>query len=933
MLPLDPVLAGAYTLASFGCRHRLGEKPIVFQCRRVSAILVMLVLTFCTGCAVLVGRTGPRPRILVGRPAGEAIQQFGSFELAFDLQAAYVCPFDTREIRVMADVMTPSGEEVHVPCFLWQPFGIKLAERGPHLQAVKLLKIYVPRATWPEDRPLRLLIDDVSLTDSLSGDRHVLWPSEAGSRWHGVGAVAEAVDVAGAPSGRPLCVHIPAAESGWPGAQVALDAADWSRFDALSFSVCPQGDSDRGSIAVELYTTDGRKLDKGFPFASGQFQMNRWSTLVWRWPRGETFKGFEPSGPVQWRFRFCPSEVGTYRYRLSVVDLCGRAATEWRQFECRPSAENAAGTGPIRVAPDRRHFQFDSGEPYFAIGHNVCWPGKHRGILDYDRYFEKMAANGENYTRIWMCPWAFGVQWGETARDLRLDQAWALDYVFDLADQHGIKVMLCLDYHGALREKKGSLGKNPYLSRNGGPCAEPRDFFTSAQARQLYRDRLRYLVARYSHRISLLAWEFWNEVDLVDGYDERRVAKWHRDMAKYLRKTDPYDHLITTSCASPKRGKRMWRLKQIGYTQTHSYNLDDKAADVLRWSRDKAQYHKPHFVGEFGFSGGLHGRGQDDEQGLHLHNGIWASALSGDAGTAMLWWWDHYIDPHGLYRHFKALSRFLEGVPWIEAELRPETLEVDYAEGTAAGPIDVSLEPGAASWKRAVFNRPNHFVVSRFGEIENQAALSRVLHGFGNHPKLHNPATFEIDCQRAGRFVVKVLGVSGHGGANLNISVDGKEELFVDFLDPDGKTETETLRQYDREYGVALARGAHEVVVGNTGQDWAYVAYRLEGLCVSHKPDLRIVCLRGRGLVLLWLQNRGNAWPAVMEGEAPLAVSGGVVRIRDMEAGAYEVEWWDTWRGAVADRRRAVVGGEGSSLILALPPVPADVACKIRLVR
>ena len=38
------------------------------------------------------------------------------------------------------------------------------------------------------------------------------------------------------------------------------------------------------------------------------------------------------------------------------------------------------------------------------------------------------------------------------------------------------------------------------------------DFFTDVRAKADYKNRLRYLVARYGYSTSVFAWEFFNEV-------------------------------------------------------------------------------------------------------------------------------------------------------------------------------------------------------------------------------------------------------------------------------------------------------------------------------------------------------------------------------------------------------------------------------------
>jgi hypothetical protein len=49
--------------------------------------------------------------------------------------------------------------------------------------------------------------------------------------------------------------------------------------------------------------------------------------------------------------------------------------------------------------------------------------------------------------------------------------------------------------------------------------------------------------------------------------------------------------------------------------------------------------------------------------------------MAGAAGTAMLWWWGNYVDPHDLYSQFTAVARFVEGVPWTTAGFEPIALD------------------------------------------------------------------------------------------------------------------------------------------------------------------------------------------------------------------------------------------------------------------
>ena len=63
-----------------------------------------------------------------------------------------------------------------------------------------------------------------------------------------------------------------------------------------------------------------------------------------------------------------------------------------------------------------------------------------------------------------------------------------------------------------------------------------------------------------------------------------------------------------------------------------------------------------------GHSQGIEGLVSVDPEGKHFHDTIWATALSGAAGTGLYWWWHNYIEPYNLYRHYAPLAKLLRGV-------------------------------------------------------------------------------------------------------------------------------------------------------------------------------------------------------------------------------------------------------------------------------
>jgi len=347
-----------------------------------------------------------------------------------------------------------------------------------------------------------------------------------------------------------------------------------------------------------------------------------------------------------WLIRLAPRTLGKYEFTVTVKNRMGETVSELKNFT---AVENKSTGGFVKVSGrDRRYFELDSGEAFYPIGHNVCWAS------DYEDYFRKLQGAGENFTRIWICPWNLPLEKKNKLGEYDLDESAKLDAVLDAAAGHGIHVMLVLQYHGMLNSS--SWAENPYNERNGGPCMFPSDYFTDREARTYTRRFLRYVSARWGAYSSVMCWELFNEVDLTDYYDPDDVIDWHREMGTYLKRVDGHGHLVTSSAIRAGFTEKLWALAEMDFNTGHIYN-EMLAEAVLRKAVDAEVYQKPFFVAEC--AAGI--RAEDDQkdaEGVRLHAALWSSYTSPAAGAAMPWWWDTHIEPNGLYRHFAGLVAF-----------------------------------------------------------------------------------------------------------------------------------------------------------------------------------------------------------------------------------------------------------------------------------
>ena len=640
-----------------------------------------------------------------------------------------------------------------------------------------------------------------------------------------------------------------------------------------------------------------------------------------------------PAGAGQFRIRFAGREVGAYTFDVVAHGVEGARALASGQFRVSPSKR----TGYVRIGEkSRRYFELDSGHPYLGIGENMCWPDR-GGTYDYDTWMGKLAAHGGNYVRLWLIN-----DWNQLGLENRAQTsegdenglgrytqqpAWRVDHIVETGERLGVRALMCIDSFNSLSAGgDGNWGHSPYNVANGGPCQQPADFFVNPEATRLFRQRLRYLVARWGYSTSVLGWEFWNEVDLTTGYDSRAVAAWHKEMAEYLRSIDPWRHPITTSYSRTAGDPEVDGLPQLDFLQSHNYGARDVAGMVTDWTRRQMNaYQKPYYLGEYGAD--VRGSSTDPE-GVQLHNGLWAGLLSGGPATAMLWYWN-WVDERDLYHEFAPVAAFAAGVNWAAEDYRPiESIPLRYAGGGQPETFGtLVVDPTGASWEDgSPLLRPQHLVVESNGTIRGGESLGAFVHGTG-HANWRNPVTFEVDYPQVGRFEVVVTEVSRFGGAELVISVDGRGVLS-EALQPPPPRQQGAPRQSagPRVYGVVIPAGKHQVIVDNRGQDWFRASYRLVGYLTV--PSLRVLALGNRRSALVWVQNREHTWPNAAAGEVT-PVAAAEVMVSGLDPGSYVVEQWDTYAARAANQER--VESHGGTVALVTPDgLSKDIAYKVR---
>ena len=138
-----------------------------------------------------------------------------------------------------------------------------------------------------------------------------------------------------------------------------------------------------------------------------------------------------PVGQADWRCRYSPETIGTWRYRVKLIDAIGMAESAEQTFNVIASNSH----GFVRVSPtDSRYFEFDDGTPFLTPLINVEWGGPLNGLDLIRTTLAKWGANGVRFVRWfptgeggnpYIVPfgddlkvsWGFGPAWSKVEAD------------------------------------------------------------------------------------------------------------------------------------------------------------------------------------------------------------------------------------------------------------------------------------------------------------------------------------------------------------------------------------------------------------------------------------------------------------------------------------------------------------------------------------
>jgi hypothetical protein len=601
-----------------------------------------------------------------------------------------------------------------------------------------------------------------------------------------------------------------------------------------------------------------------------------------------------------------PEEVGNYRFGAVSETTLGIHRTGLVvSLVTAPSFNNTSRTRLPYVFIDPAHpqqFTRSDNIPYVPVGANLAWSPGGDTLSYYKHAFHKFGYANLNWMRVWMAHWdGLNLDWlppskGASPRPGAIDEGVAetWDGILESAEDNGVYVQMVLQHHGQYTTADNSnWAENPWNAANpGGFLKTPGEFFTDPNARVITLMKYRYIVARYGWSPAILAYELFNEVHWTDAFrlgHVADVARWHTDVANYIRQVDVYGHLITTSTENLKSPI----YEKMDYYQPHLY-ASNMVAAARQFEPAFSTLGRPAFYGE---EGDEHQPLSDEvkKSGLDIAPPIWASVMGQGTTAAQPWHGREMLEQHregevGAVFRFLALNRVAS-----QGELVPFSAVVVTSDR-----VPLKIVPGQKWQRRAA---PDFDFPLDGTDVVDEANVPATLVGSAASRADGFPdrASYRLDLPRGVSMRAEIDSLAPAGGS-LKVSVDGAQVASHTWA---------AGAATPAELKFTVPAGRHTLLLENDGPDWVGVGALDTGL---DSPSLGLIGRRNEHFITAWIWNRANLYAL-----DPKTSAHGTVVLSDVAAGSWKVTWWDTQKGVAEESK--VVSHPGGALRLETPEV------------
>lgn len=443
----------------------------------------------------------------------------------------------------------------------------------------------------------------------------------------------------------------------------------------------------------------------------------------------------EEATDYHFRIRHAPRFTGTWRCKVSAdVEGYGILTTNNFTFDCVHSESKDF----MRVGDNKRYFRLGD-EPFFPVGHNLSWPRfsdysdwvmlydivPPKLYREYHQLLDTLKMNGANYFRFINAPWTTEIEFEKLGNYYdRMTHAWEMDKILEHADLLDLKMHYNMQIHHAFENptiyaKKWDwpINTDPYADpscmapNDNGYCyrselgiTDPIDFFTNPEAIKHYKNRLRYMIARWGYSNEIAVMELMSEINNAGSTIEftstcnyllntaskpyvadaavvcPKINAWQNEICRFIKEDLGHlDHPLAVSYTGQpnlQAGDSSFYSPYVDIATWNYYQLQvekyAKGYRILGMDEGSSSYsseyslNKPIMHSEYGPGPGI----KDCDNGTRMKKAITLTPFIGLAASAMYWDWQRGGETR-YWGQMGIVNDFMEGIRLDEENWRP----------------------------------------------------------------------------------------------------------------------------------------------------------------------------------------------------------------------------------------------------------------------
>jgi hypothetical protein len=551
------------------------------------------------------------------------------------------------------------------------------------------------------------------------------------------------------------------------------------------------------------------------------------------------------------------------------------------------------------------------GSLFYGSGSNIAWvrsndtPDPNKRSYEY---FLNQAKDNSSLTRVWLAHWAW-LEWtpnpdtpntysyaGKSYYNQQI--ASAMDSVLAQAEELNLKIILALDDNNELMTGTtyDSWMYHPYNAANGGPAGSVQEYWSSSEVRELYKKRLRYILARWGYSTSLMTLNSWND-----------MTNPNADQISYLNELRDYVHEVADD------------YRPVIYGSNFRYAANE-VLDYVYSAKEKERT-KPNVKNEAYYTKDMNWFKSV------LQEQVWDGLVTGDA--ARMVWPHNMVDSSNSWPVFKSLLNFVSDIPLNKKTWNPAITGIVSAEsaGEASATRVITLEPYGDVPNFGVKSPDNEFTVVTEENSQFMEGIGPTLYGSGRK-ELRNPPTliFNTPANTTVKMLVEVNEV-GSGTNTLAVAINNQPVKSVPWC-----CGRRILNNEERFVEVPLAAGENRITLDNAGGDWL----RLQKITfILDSNDARSL-LTAKGLVsgdeaVLYLNNQtyGELYNKFLQNDA-VPIQNVTMQVYGLVDGSYDVTVYDPTTGM--NTKSMTAPSLNGKLTILAGQVEKDLALKLKLI-